>query len=230
MKLETSANIIEKEVDGVKYSMVSYTRTEEILNVVTHGAGALAYIGCMIYLLTISVDARTVLASLFTCLSAILVYGVSALYHAETDIKKKFIWRKIDHSDVPLVVIGCSTPVCLCLSNHVYNYVALGLCFAIVVIGIVMNVVSVDKFKVATTASNFVIGIIMFVAFMLNYSLIPSAVKYLYLAGALLCTAGSIVFAFKKKYMHPVFHMFELVGTLCFYVGAVIIIQNYQVF
>lgn len=227
MKFETSADVIELEIDGRKYTKVNYTRKEELLNCVTHGVGTLAYFCCMVYLMTISYDARTIIASLITCLSAITVYGVSTVYHAVQDTRKKYFWRKIDHSDIPFVVIGCSASMCLCLSTHFFNYVALGLSVFLAVTSIIMNAVSVDKFKVPTMIINFAIGIILFAAFMINFKLISQTVKYLYLSGAILCVVGSMIFGIKKRYMHSVFHVFVLVGTLCFYAAAVLVIQSY---
>lgn len=226
-KVPASATVYEVEVDGKTYTKVNYSKYEEIANCVTHFIGALAYIGCLVYMLTISVDARTVAASLITCLSAFTVYAVSTVYHMVQDTRKKFIWRKIDHSDIPFLVTGCGSAVCLCLSNHPYNYWAIGICLVLSVISVIINVIDVDKYKVPSMTINFVIGIFLFAAFMINLSLIPPLARYLFLTGAILCTLGSIIFGFKVKYMHALFHVFVVAGTLCFYAASVLILQNY---
>lgn len=227
MKKQEFASVYEVEVDGKIYTKVNYSKEEEIANCVTHAVGAAAYLGCLVYMLLISVDARTIAASLITCLSAFTVYTVSTIYHAVQDTKKKFVWRKIDHSDIPFLVTGCGSAVCLCLSNHPYNYWALGICLALSVASVIMNVIDVDKYKVPSMTINFIIGIFLFAAFIINRTLILDASKYLFLTGAILCTVGSILFGIKVKYMHAIFHCFVVAGTLCFYAAAVIILQNY---
>ena len=147
MKLTRSANIIEVDVNGRKYSKVNYSVPEEIANCVTHGLPILFYIAGLIYMLTISFDARTYATSIITCLSAITVYTISTIYHAVQDTVKKYYWRKVDHSDVPFLVIGCSCAVCLLLSTHVYNYIALGVSFGIAFISVALSVTNVDKFN-----------------------------------------------------------------------------------
>lgn len=227
MKLTRSANIIEVEVDGRKYSKVNYSVPEEIANCVTHGLPGLFYIAGLIYLLTISFDARTYATSLITCLSAITVYSISTTYHAVQDTVKKYYWRKVDHSDVPFLVIGCSCAVCLLLSEHVYNYVALGVSFGIAFLSVALSVKNVDKFKPVTITLDFVIGAVMLIAFIINFAYIPYSVKMLYLSGAILCIAGSILFGIKFKFIHAIFHVLIAAGTICFYVGCVILMQNY---
>ena len=66
MKLTRSANIIEVDVNGRKYSKVNYSVPEEIANCVTHGLPILFYIAGLIYMLTISFDARTYATSIIT--------------------------------------------------------------------------------------------------------------------------------------------------------------------
>lgn len=230
MKLTRSANIIEVDVNGRKYSKVNYSVPEEIANCVTHGLPILFYIAGLIYMLTISFDARTYATSIITCLSAITVYTISTIYHAVQDTVKKYYWRKVDHSDVPFLVIGCSCAVCLLLSTHVYNYIALGVSFCIAFISVALSVTNVDKFKAVTMTLDFVIGAVMLAAFIINFSYIPHAVRILYLSGALLCIAGSILFGIKLRFVHAVFHVFITAGTICFYVASLLLMQNYHGF
>lgn len=181
-------------------------------------------------MLTISFDARTYATSIITCLSAITVYTISTIYHAVQDTVKKYYWRKVDHSDVPFLVIGCSCAVCLLLSTHVYNYIALGVSFGIAFISVALSVTNVDKFKAVTMTLDFVIGAVMLAAFIINFSYIPHAVRILYLSGALLCIAGSILFGIKLRFVHAVFHVFITAGTICFYVASLLLMQNYHGF
>ena len=230
MKLAKSGNIIQVDVDGKTYPRVRYSIPEEIANCVTHGLPILFYIAGLIYLLTISFDARTYATSLITCLSAITVYTISTTYHAVQDTVKKFYWRKVDHSDIPFLVIGCSCAVCLLLSDHVYNYVALGVSIGIACLSVALSMINVDKFKAVTITLDFVIGVVMTVSFIINFNYIPHSAKILYLAGALLCIAGSIVFGIKLRFAHAVFHVLITAGTICFFVSCLILMQNYHGF
>ena len=75
---------------------------------------------------------------------------------------------------------------------------------------------------------DFVIGAVMLAAFIINFSYIPHAVRILYLSGALLCIAGSILFGIKLSFVHAVFHVFITAGTICCYVASLLLMQNYH--
>ncbi|MEG2456619.1 MAG: hypothetical protein RSB08_02220, partial [Clostridia bacterium] len=149
----------------------------------------------------------------------------STIYHSTIDVRKKYYWRKIDHSDIPFIVLGCSAPICLCISTNPYNFIALGLSFAFAAINIALNIKSVDKFKVPSMIINFVVGVLLFGVYLDNRALIPIEVKYFYFVGTALCILGSIIFAIKVRYVHCIFHIFELVGTMMFFGAAVILIS-----
>lgn len=230
MTKEKHGCVIEVEQNGIVYTKVNYTKEEEIANCVTHGLGALIYIGCFGYMLTLCFDWRTYLTAVLTCISAIAVYTTSTIYHAVSDTKTKFYLRKADHSDIPGLVIGCSASMCLLLSNDIYNYVAIGLSVFLWIVSVIMSIKNIEKYKAITITLNFVIGLLLFFVFIVNRNLILQEVKYLYLAGAILCIAGSIIFAFKVKFMHAIFHVFVVCGTLCLYVAAILTMKNYVPF
>jgi Predicted membrane protein, hemolysin III homolog len=222
-KIAVGGNVIEVEHEGKTYKIVNYSKPEETLNAVTHGVGAVLFLIGLIFLLTQCTRTVDVFSSLLLCIPAVAVYGVSAIYHSIFDVAKKDIWRKIDHSNIPFIVMGSSAPLCLSLSTHVYNYIGLGLSFAFAVASVVMNVKDVDKYKVPTMIINFIIGVLLFFVFYTNRVLCPQPAKYYYLAGVILCVAGSIIYGIKLKFMHGIFHIFELIGTFGFYVAALYI-------
>lgn len=224
---EIRGNIVEVEHEGKTYKVVNYSKPEEYANAISHGAAALIYLFAMVALIYAYRDyPRGIIAVILQCLSAILVFGVSAVYHLVDNIAAKAIWRKIDHSTVPFLVMGCSAGICLCLSNYTYNYIAIGASFAMSVSGIVMNFMGVDRFKVPTMIINFVIGVLLFGVFMLNRSLITYEIGAAYALGTILCIGSSILFGIKIKFMHFIFHLGVVAGTLLFLVATILIIRG----
>lgn len=224
--LERSGLTVVVEENGVSYTKVDFTRNEEIANVATHAVSAVLYVGLLIYLLTLCRGPKTVVATLLTCLPAISVYTVSAIYHGTADPRRRFYIRKLDHGGVPFLVVGCSVPLCLLTGDYAYNYVALGISVALCFVSAALSFRSVDRFKGYTILIDFVIGALMFACYFVNRSFVPPSSGYLYLAGALLCVAGSVVFGLRRSYTHSVFHVLILSGTLCFYAVAVEAVKN----
>lgn len=224
---EIRGNIVEVEHRGKTYKVVNYSKPEEIANAISHGTAALLYLLAMITLIYYFRGyTRGIIAVTLQCLSAILVFGVSTIYHLVDDIAAKAVWRKIDHSTVPFLVMGCSAGICLCLSDYTYNFIAIGVSFALALSGIVMNFMGVDRFKVPTMIINFVIGVLLFGVFMLNRSLITYEMGATYALGTIICIGSSILFGIKIKFMHFIFHLGVVAGTLLFLLATLLIMQS----
>ena len=95
--------------------LIEYTQRQEILNSLTHAAGAVfAVTGLVLCLARVSGKGPVaVLSAALYCCSFIAVYTASALYHGLPDGNAKRLLRLIDHISIPVLLAGTTTPCAL---------------------------------------------------------------------------------------------------------------------
>ena len=127
-----------------------YSTGEEILNSISHGAGAV-FAACgtalLIVLAAFFSDAWGIVSSAVYGFSLIVLYTMSTLYHAITNERAKRVMRVLDHSSIFLLIAGTYTPISLVTLRGPLGWVVFGLVWGSAVIGIVFNAVSIERFK-----------------------------------------------------------------------------------
>lgn len=206
--------------------MKRYTVGEEVFNSVSHGVGALlAVIGASV-IVTLAAcfgDIVGVLSSLVYGLSLVILYTMSTLYHAFPFEKVKKIFRIFDHTSIFILIAGSYTPFCLLAlrSNPKGAWVA-AVVWICAIGGIIMNAVSLEK----TEKLSLVLYIIMGWAVVLVIRDIVAALSgpafWLLLAGGLSYTGGIVFYKLKFRYMHSIWHLFVLAGSVLHYLCIVI--------
>jgi hemolysin III len=203
-----------------------YTVGEEIFNSVSHGVGALLAVagtGVLITLAACRGDALCVVACCVYSLSLIILYTMSTLYHAFPFEKVKKLFRIFDHASIFILIAGSYTPFCLlALRGNPKGLMVAAVVWACAVIGIVMNAVSLEKTKSIALILYVVMGwAIVFVMGDVTRALWGNGF-WLLVAGGLCYTGGLIFYAAKKRFMHSVWHLFVLGGSVLHYLCIVI--------
>lgn len=203
-----------------------YTVGEEIFNSVSHGVGALlAVVGASV-LITLAAcrgDALCVVACCVYSLSLIILYTMSTLYHAIPFEKVKKLFRIFDHASIFILIAGSYTPFCLlALWGNPKGLTVAAVVWVCAIIGIVMNAVSLEKTKSIALILYVVMGwSIVFVMGDVTRALWNNGF-WLLVAGGLCYTGGLIFYAAKKRFMHSVWHLFVLAGSVLHYLCIVI--------
>jgi len=203
-----------------------YTKGEEILNVLTHGAGVLFGIFVLIYGIVKSVSAGKefgILAAFLFSLGIIATYGVSAVYHALKPNKAKRVLRVIDHCTIYLLIAGSYSGIILAgILDYapVASFIVLALQWGLGALAIILTAVDMKKFRIFSFICYIVLGwMIIVIPHILLGALGLAAFLWL-LFGGVAYTIGSVLYAAgrKKKYMHGIFHIFTLLGTVLHFV------------
>lgn len=214
-----------KEIDSIEF--VKYTKTEEMLNMLTHIIGAIlaliATVMCIIR--SISTD-RTdyLIIGLVYCLSMLTVFVCSSVYHGLPLCRAKKFMRMIDYTAIYLMLMGTITPYML-LSVAKINY-KLGLtlfiiCLVATVISIFLTLTAFSKTKAIRMVLYIVIGLCAFSSlFVIGDRVDPIGVK-LVLAGngAYILALALFAIGAKKPYFHTFFHILVIVGATIHYVN-----------
>ena len=198
-----------------------YTIGEEIANSVTHGVGALlAIAACVILIVTASIRGgalRVVSASIYGA-SLIIMFTMSTLYHALTNEKAKNVFRVLDHTSIFLLIAGTYTPIALVTLRGKMGWTIFGVVWTISVVGIVLNSISIEKFRKFSMMLYIAMGwCVLLVGYKLMQELAQRGLMLLVIGGVLY-TVGVIFYKLKKiHYMHSIWHVFVLAGAIMHY-------------
>ena len=125
----------------------------------------------------------------------------------------------LDHCTIFLLIAGSYTPFALCTFreyNTATGWIIFGVIWAMAIIGIVLNAIDLKKYKKFSMICYLGMGwAIIFKASLLPV-LLPTSALVLLVAGGIAYTIGAILYGVgkKHKWMHSVFHLFILLGSL----------------
>lgn len=204
----------------------SYTVGEEIANAVTHGTGALlAVAGTVILILRSGGDPWKIVGCSVYGFSMILLFTMSCLYHAISAPRGKKVMRVFDHTSIFLLIAGTYTPITLVTLRGAVGWTLFGVVWAACILGIVLNAVSIERFRKFSMWCYIAAGWSVVIAAYPVIKAVPPGGLLLLLAGGVAYTVGVLFYRKKSvKYFHTVWHMFVLAGAalhyfaVCFYV------------
>lgn len=200
-----------------------YTKGEEIFNMTSHIVGAVlgivALVLCIVFA-AVHGNGAGVVSSAIYGITMIILYTMSSIYHGlKTERKAKKVFQVLDHCSIFLLIAGSYTPFCLVTFREykpVLGWTIFGIIWAMAIIGIILNSIDIKKFKIFSMICYLGMGwCIIFTAKLLPTLLgIPGVI--LLVAGGIAYSIGAILYGLgkKKKYMHSIFHLFILLGSL----------------
>ncbi len=201
----------------------TYTKGEEIFNMTSHivgGAlGIVALVLCVVFA-AIHKNVYGVVSGAIYGAMMIVLYTMSSIYHGLSPKRKsKKVFQVLDHCSIFLLIAGSYTPFALCTirqESTVAGWTIFGIIWAFAILGIVLNAIDIKKFKVFSMICYLAMGWCI----ILKINLLPSALGMsgfiLLVAGGVAYTIGAILYGVgkKHKYMHSVFHLFILLGSI----------------
>ena len=201
----------------------SYSKGEEIANMTSHIVGAVmgivATILCVIFA-ALHNNVYGIISGAVYGISMVLLYTMSSLYHglsAKTTSKKVF--QIIDHCSIFLLIAGSYTPFALCTLREYSSqlgWTIFGIIWGLAVIGITLNAIDLKKYKKFSMICYLAMGWCIIVKSYILPQLLTMRGFMLLLLGGIVYTIGAIFYGIgkKHKYMHTVFHIFILLGSL----------------
>lgn len=195
-----------------------YSKSEELLNVLTHGLGLLLSIAALPLLIVraVQIDAPFALFSFLVFgTSMIVLYAASTFYHAA---KKASLRRRLnifDHAAIYVLIAGTYTPFTLVTLEGTLGWVIFGLTWGFALIGIVLKLFYTGKYDKLSTIMYVLMGWqIVFAIKPLLRNLASDGVNLL-MAGGIFYTVGAVLYSIKKiPFNHAIFHVFVVLGTL----------------
>ena len=200
-----------------------YSKGEEIFNMVTHNVGGALGIVATVLCVIFAAKHNNVYGVVSSCIfgaSMIILYTMSSIYHGlSPNLKAKKVFRILDHCSIFLLIAGTYTPFALCTLRQydvATGWVIFGIVQAMAIIGIVLNAVNMKKYKTFSFVCYLVMGWCILARINLLPKLLGTTGFVLLLSGGIVYTIGAILYGIgkKKKWMHSIFHIFIVIGSL----------------
>lgn len=204
-----------------KINFNGQTLGEEIANAVSHGVGALlAIAGTAVMLVTacFTSDAMGIVSAALYGAFTILLYLFSTIYHSLTNTRAKRVFQIFDHCSIFLMILGSYIPICLCLIRGVWGWTLFAITAALSIVGIVFNSIDLKRWHRLSMVLYVVMGWSLVFMFKHVLDKVPLKGLLLLVGGGIFYTLGIIFFTKDHiKYMHYVWHIFVLFGTVSQY-------------
>ena len=194
-----------------------YTLGEEIFSAVSHGVSALYAVGALAVLLVFcEKDPLHVTCAAIYGATMVLLYTVSTLYHALGLNRAKVVFRSLDHCTIFLLIAGTYNPITLVCLGGVTGWAMFAVVWAAAVLGVVLNAISVERFKVVSMICYLAMGWVVVLAMGTFRQNVSAAGFWCLLSGGICYTVGAVLYGLGKKlpYIHGVFHLFVLAGSV----------------
>lgn len=196
-----------------------YTLGEEVFNAVTHGVGTLLAIAaiplCVVQAVTHGAG-LLLAAALIYSITMVVEYLMSTLYHAIAVPAAKRVFKVLDHCGIYLYIAGCYAPYCLVT---LINNNGIPLCIFVWVValaGIVAEAFWVNRPRWISALLYLMQGWAVVVCVPALWTLLDPVGFWLLVVGGICYTIGAVFYTCtkKKKYMHSVFHLWVLAGSI----------------
>ncbi len=203
-------------------SLPNYTHGEELFHMISHivggGLGIIILVACVLVSALMG-DAYGVVGSAVYGGTLILLYTVSSVYHGLTHFTAKKVMRVLDHCAIYLLISGTYTPILLTAIRRVSPVVCwglMGLVWGLTALAVTLTAINMKKYSVFSMICYIVMGWSIVLAPKVAFAAIPANGLWLLLAGGIFYTVGAVIYGIgkKRRYMHSVFHVFVVLGSL----------------
>ncbi len=208
----------------------NYTKSEEIMNMVTHivggGIGVLVLIACVLKPALQSNILGIVGAAIYG-FTMVSLYTVSSVYHGLRPGTGKKVMQIIDHCTIYFLICGTYTPILLSAFVPTYPLLGWGLLavqWGLAILAATLTAIDLHRYRVFSMICYICMGwaIIFFLPQTLHVLSLPGFL--LLLSGGISYTIGAILFGIGAKihWMHSVFHVFVVVGSVLQFLAIIL--------
>ncbi len=203
-------------------------RLREPVSALTHLLGAVLSVIGMVMLIVAAIDhgsARAIIAVSIFGASLVMMYGVSALYHASTLSERGLgHFQRIDHVMIYVLIAGTYTPICLVVLRGRLGMWLLVAVWALAALGVFQKIFWMHAPRWLSTALYLGMG---WIAVVIARPLIAAASPGFFLwllAGGIAYSLGAVVYGMKWPGgarnifgYHELWHLFVMAGSFAHY-------------
>lgn len=210
--------------------MPDYTKGEEIFNMTSHIVGAAIGVAALVLGIVISAVHKNgygLAGSIVYGISMIILYTMSSVYHGLRDGMAKRVMQVLDHCTIYLLIAGTYTPILLSAMrpiDPVSSWVLLGVVWGLSAVAITLTAIDLKKYSVFSMICYIGMGWCILLRVPLLIEAVSWGGFWLILLGGICYTIGAVLYGMgrKKRYMHSVFHLFVVAGSVLHLIAVLV--------
>ncbi len=199
-----------------------YTFAEELTNTLTHAIGGLggiaALVLCVIKAATYHGPTEVVAAAIYgSCL--IILYSISSIYHAWKPNMTKKVLQVLDHCAIYFLIAGSYTIISLGAirrASPALGWSIFAMEWALCAIATTLTAIDLHKYQVFSMVCYIGMGWAVLPFMKILWQILTPTGFYLLLFGGIAYTIGAVLYSIgsKVRWMHSVFHVFVVLGSV----------------
>ena len=199
-----------------------YTKGEEIFNMVSHIVGGAVGVAALVLCVVISAVRRNgygLAGSIVFGVSMILLYTMSSVYHGLREGTAKKVLQVLDHCTIYVLIAGTYTPILLSAMRPlapVMSWVLLGVMWGLAAAAITFTAIDLHRYHRFSMVCYIGMGWAAIICVPLVIRALTWPGFLLILGGGVAYTIGAVLYGLGKtrRYMHSVFHLFVVLGSV----------------
>ena len=204
-----------------------YTRGEEIFNMVSHivgGAfGVVALALCVIFS-ALHHNVWAIVGSAIYGASLITLYAVSSIYHGLKPGTAKKVMQVIDHCTIYFLIAGTYMPILFSAIRPLapeLSWVIFGIIWGCAALAATFTAIDLKKYAVFSMICYLAMGWCIIFALKVTIEALGLGGFLFILGGGIAYTIGAVLYGLgkKRRYMHSVFHLFVVLGSVLQFFG-----------
>ncbi len=197
------------------------TKSEEVLNILTHGIGiglAVAALALLVVFAALRGNPWAVVSCAIFGFTMITLYFGSTMCHATIGKPSECFFEVWDSVAIYALIAGTYTPFLLVNLRGPLGWTVFGVLWAIVIFGAVMKIRNPKQQPKWMVLLYLIMGWTLLFILPAMIHNIPLRGLCFILAGGLSYSLGVIFYLWRRmKYSHVVWHLFVIAGTVCFF-------------
>ena len=195
----------------------TYSLAEERANTISHFVGFIAAVMAMLVFGMLAWNELSFVGNVGVWvygLTLLCALGSSSLYHGTSEKRLKFLYKKLDHMCIYLLISGSYSVLILNRLMNWEGYVFLILLWGMSVIGIWFKARYVHRFKVLSTMMYVVMGYIFFINPNAFYEVLkPETINILATCGGVYTLGAGFYLWKSQRWTHFTWHILVLIGA-----------------
>ena len=200
----------------------TYQILNEIFNAITHGIGVGLSIAALVLLILKGVASGSALAVTAFAIygaSLVMLFLFSTLAHSLHFTRAVKVFRVFDHNGIYLLIAGTYTPVTLTALRPQYPvqaFVIFGIVWACCFIAATLTAIDLKKYQILSMICYLAMGWCIIFFIKPTVQCLGTGGTVFLFTGGVAYTIGAILYGIgkKKKYVHSIFHLFVVAGSI----------------
>jgi hemolysin III len=191
----------------------TYSKTEELLNAITHFAGlVLAIVGLVALIAKAKNNVQVASVTIYGS-TLILMFFASTAYHSITNVSLKYHLKIVDHAAIYLLIAGTYTPLMLVTLDSMWGLVGISLIWSLALLGVMFKLYFHGRFPKLSMATYIIMGwLAVCFIYPLSKNLDAGGLWFL-VVGGLCFSVGAVFYMMKsRQYTHAIWHVFVMGG------------------